>query len=169
MRKVAKVEKITMVEGVKPRDIRQLEKTEFPAYTNCTPIKPPTMAKSSTISFLMYPTIFLLQPKTIKTLRSDQSLSLFLKSLLFFLLLKIRKSFSFSPCIRLQQSFFLQNKQKGSIGDEPRSPNTKIKSEKRGETSSNCCLQLLLGLMFFFFFLPPSFCINRFQYKAILS
>jgi hypothetical protein len=61
IRKEAKVEKITMVRGSRPIDIRKLSKTEFPAYTNCTPIKPPIIATSSNTSFFSSSTIFPLQ------------------------------------------------------------------------------------------------------------
>lgn len=57
IRKVAKVEKITIVRGSRPSDMRQLNKIEFPAYTNCTNTNPPTNTRSSRISFFRYQTI----------------------------------------------------------------------------------------------------------------
>lgn len=57
IRKVAKVVKITIVRGSRPSDMRQLNKIEFPAYTNCTNTNPPTNTRSSRISFFRYQTI----------------------------------------------------------------------------------------------------------------
>lgn len=54
MRKVEKVEKITRVKGSIPKDIRKLIKTEFPAYTNCTPTNPLIIAKSSIVSLFIF-------------------------------------------------------------------------------------------------------------------
>ena len=73
MRKVEKVEKITRVKGSIPKDIRKLIKTEFPAYTNCTPTNPLIIAKSSIVSLFIFS--FLTKKKKVLMATRNQQIS----------------------------------------------------------------------------------------------